>query len=480
MLFNSLDFLVFFVLFYFAYWFIFKRALKWQNYFLLMASYIFYAFWSIKFLGILVLSTLLDYFYGFGVASAKKRKSKLFLILSVINNLGILVVFKYYDFFAVQFQSLLGKIGIHSNVYLLKIVIPIGISFYTFHGMSYVFDIYRKKIQPVRNFSEYAAFVSFFPLLVAGPIERADHLLPQIQRERKFNYMQSVEGCRLVLWGMFKKIVVADTLAGFVDPAFANYHNTNGMILLLAAIGFSFQIYADFSGYSDIAIGISKLLGFELISNFKFPYFSRNIAEFWKRWHISLSSWFRDYLYIPLGGSKNGRLITYRNILIIFIVSAFWHGADWKFITWGFIHACAFLPLVFLKRNHIYKTTVIAQDSFFPGAKEFVGMFITFMLVTLAWIFFRSASLTDSVKFIKILIIDVIHLNKPDFNITSNNVLLFVNVFVLVGFEWKCRKNERVLKFSDNRYIRHLVYVFLLFSIFSNYNKIQEFIYFQF
>ena len=318
-------------------------------------------------MGLLILSTAVDYAYGFKVASPNRKSAKLFLWLSIINNLGILGVFKYYNFFAVQFQYGFELLGLHTNLILLNIVLPIGISFYTFHGMSYVFDIYRGQQKPVKSFVEYAVFVSFFPLLVAGPIERANHLLPQVQKPRFFSYNQAVEGCRLILWGMFKKVVIADSLADIVDAIFQNHRDYNGITLIVGAIAFSFQIYGDFSGYSDIALGTAKLFGFELLSNFKFPYFSRDIAEFWRRWHISLSSWFRDYLYIPLGGSREGKYRAIRNTFIVFLLSGFWHGASWNFIAWGFIHACGFLPLLLLNSNRKHVNNVVAQDRKLPN-----------------------------------------------------------------------------------------------------------------
>ena len=367
MLFNSFEFFLFLPLVFGLYWFVFKHKLRAQNLLILLASYFFYGWWSWAFTGLLLLSTLLDYAYGFGVAAANRRKAKIFLWLSIINNLGILGVFKYYNFFAVQFQQGFELLGIHSNPTLLNIALPIGISFYTFHGMSYVFDIYRAQQKPVRNFVDYAVFVSFFPLLVAGPIERASHLLPQVQKVRTFRYAQALDGLRLILWGLFKKVVIADGIAQLIDPVFTHYTDYNSATLILAAIGFSFQIYGDFSGYSDIALGTAKLFGFELLSNFRFPYFARDIAEFWRRWHISLSSWFKDYLYIPLGGSKNGQNKAIRNTFIIFLVSGFWHGASWNFILWGFLHACAFLPLLLTKRNRKYSQEIVANDARFPS-----------------------------------------------------------------------------------------------------------------
>lgn len=344
-------------------------------------------------MGLLMLSTALDYFYGFWVASPDRRKAKLFLWLSVINNLGILAVFKYYNFFAEQFQKGFELLGIHTNPIMLQVALPIGISFYTFHGMSYVFDIYRGYQKPVKNFVDYAVFVSFFPLLVAGPIERANHLLPQVQKERYFNYNQALDGLRLMVWGMFKKVVVADNLALAVDDIYSNISDTSSINLVLGAFYFSFQIYCDFSGYSDIARGTAKLFGFELLLNFNNPYLSKSIPEFWKKWHISLSSWFRDYLYIPLGGSKNGRTKTIRNVFIIFLVSGFWHGANWTFVIWGLIHALFFLPGFIRKYNNVEKASQALPI-------QYLSILSTFSIVTFAWIFFRAQNIQEAINYI--------------------------------------------------------------------------------
>ena len=431
-------------------------------------------------MGLLMLSTVLDYTYGFSVASPKRKKAKFFLWLSIINNLGILGIFKYYNFFAVQFQEGLELLGLHTNPVLLNIALPVGISFYTFHGMSYVFDIYRGQQKPVTNFVDYAVFVSFFPLLVAGPIERASHLLPQVQKVRKFNYTQAVEGCRLILWGMFKKVVIADSLAPIVDAIFNNYQHESGITLILGAIAFSFQIYGDFSGYSDIALGTAKLFGFELLSNFKFPYFSRDIAEFWRRWHISLSSWFKDYLYIPLGGSKEGKWKAIRNTFIIFLVSGFWHGASWNFIAWGFIHACGFLPLLLLKRNRRYTTDVVAEGKLLPSVRELIQMLGTFAFVTLAWVFFRISEISDAFSYI--------------FSVVSSNFLeyrtgvLFYKIlvplsqiFILIIMDWCNRHDERNPTILKNKGMLSLSFfvVLVLIHFFRGENN-ADFIYFQF
>ena len=427
-------------------------------------------------MGLLMLSTALDYAYGFWVASPNRKKAKLFLWLSIINNLGILGVFKYYNFFATQFQQGFELLGLHTNPVLLNVALPIGISFYTFHGMSYVFDIYREQQKPVKNFVDYAVFVSFFPLLVAGPIERASHLLPQVQSRRVFNYSQAVQGCRLILWGMFKKVVIADSLAGTVDQIFMNYQSLNSVTLIFGAIAFSFQIYGDFSGYSDIALGTAKLFGFELLSNFKFPYFSRDVAEFWRRWHISLSSWFRDYLYIPLGGSKHGKFKAIRNTFIIFLVSGFWHGASWNFIAWGFIHACGFLPLLLLNRNRKHISDVVAQDRKLPNIKELRQMATTFVFVTFAWIFFRNINFNDSLHFFKHIFLN--YSLNPIFDFRT----IFPGVIVvpLLLIEWRFRFSERSLFFPNSKIIRYISYLLLLATVLYLIGEEQNFIYFQF
>ena len=458
---------------------------------ILAASYFFYGWWSYKFLGLLVLSTLLDYTYGFWVASPNKTKAKVFLWLSIINNLGILGVFKYYNFFAVQFQLGFSALGIHIDPFLLNVALPFGISLYSFHGMSYVFDIYRGRQKPISDYIDYAVFVSFFPLLVAGPIERASHLLPQVQQRRRFDYTQAVEGCRLILWGMIKKVIIADSLAVITDEIFHNYTQYNGISLITGAICFSFQIYGDFSGYSDIALGTAKLFGFELLSNFRFPYFSRDIAEFWRRWHISLSSWFRDYLYIPLGGSKSGKAKAVRNTFIIFLVSGFWHGASWNYIAWGFIHACGFLPLLLLGRNRKHVSDVVAQDRLLPSFSELGQMLSTFVFVTLAWIFFRADKMSTAIDYLKHIVVSILHQPSQFLHLPMGK-LAFLYIIPLVVVDWWFRKDERRLRdFSiSNTFFRRslklVVYIFLVHLCFNKIitskldEKTQSFIYFQF
>jgi len=424
-------------------------------------------------MGLLMLSTALDFAYGFWVASPNKQKAKLFLWLSIINNLGILGVFKYYNFFATQFQEGFGLLGLHIDPLLLNVALPVGISFYTFHGMSYVFDIYRGQQKPVKSFVDYAVFVSFFPLLVAGPIERAGHLLPQVQKTRTFNYTQALEGCRLILWGLFKKVLIADTIAQVVDPIFAHYTDYNSPTLLLAAVGFAFQIYGDFSGYSDIALGTAKLFGFELLSNFRFPYFSRDIAEFWRRWHISLSSWFKDYLYIPLGGSRAGTPKAVRNTFIIFLVSGFWHGASWNFIVWGFIHACAFLPLLLLKRNR-KNTDTVAQNATLPSLKELWQMITTFGIVTFAWIFFRADNLDSALGYLQGILSNWNNLGQ----VTGKSLLVLGAS--LLAIDWFLRHNERQLRVPNWQPFRFAIYFGMALAIWLKLGSEQSFLYFQF
>ena len=432
-------------------------------------------------MGLLMLSTALDYAYGFWVASPNPKKAKLFLWLSIINNLGILAIFKYYNFFALQFQNGFELLGLHTNPILLNVALPIGISFYTFHGMSYVIDIYRGQQKPVSSFVDYAVFVSFFPLLVAGPIERANHLLPQVQKPRTFNYTQAVEGCRLIIWGLFKKVVIADSLAGIVNEIFQNYQNYDGITLIVGAISFSFQIYGDFSGYSDIAMGTAKLLGFELLSNFKFPYFSRDIAEFWRRWHISLSSWFRDYLYIPLGGSKVGKWKATRNTFIIFLLSGFWHGASWNFIAWGFIHACGFLPLLLLNKNRKHLNDTVAQNRKFPNLKELWQMSTTFAFVTFAWVFFRMTDIQNALGYLS----SIINKNfiQCGFGVWYYKIitpLLFAGALLIL--DWFNRREERevtVLKRKSNSIITVIMTAIIMLHLLRG-EQTTGFIYFQF
>ena len=470
MLFNSIEFLIFLPIVFTFYWFIFNKNLSIQNFIILLSSYIFYGWWDYRFLSLIFLSTIVDYIIGLNIPRQESEKlQKLLLYVSILFNVSVLGFFKYYNFFIDSWVSLFSSFGYEiKSIWTLNIILPVGISFYTFQTMSYTIDIYRKKLKPTKDFISFASFVSFFPQLVAGPIERATNLLPQILNKREFRYEQGVQGLRLILWGLFKKVVIADSLSPIVDDIFSNYQDFSGGTLWLGAVYFAFQIYCDFSGYSDIAIGTSKLFGFEIMSNFRFPYFSRNIGEFWRRWHISLSTWFRDYLYIPLGGSKEGKWKSIRNIFVIFIVSGFWHGANWTFIFWGLFHSALFLPSFFFKTNRKYLSSVIAENTLLPNGKEFFQVLITFILVTIGWVFFRSETISDSFNFLTQL--------NFDFNFTFVNKLPLVILFIFL--DWIFRKDERKIY---SKFSARLLLDFILFYLIVGFiNNNKPFIYFDF
>jgi len=473
MLFNSIEFLLFLPIVFVLYWFVFNKNIKHQNLLILVSSYFFYGWWDYRFLSLIILSTIVDYVIGLNISNqSSKNNQKILLWCSVLFNLGVLGFFKYYNFFIESWIDLFSSIGYEINsVWTLNIILPVGISFYTFQTMSYTIDIFKGKLNPTKDFVSFAAFVSFFPQLVAGPIERATNLLPQILNKREFKYEQGVQGLKLIFWGLFKKVVIADTLAPVVNDIFENYQDFGGVTLWLGAIYFAFQIYCDFSGYSDIAIGTSKLFGFEVMSNFKFPYFSRNIGEFWRRWHISLSTWFRDYLYIPLGGSKKGKRISLINIFIIFLVSGFWHGANWTFIVWGLFHSILFIPSFIFKANRKYVSSIIAENSLMPTPKEFIQVGITFILVTIGWVFFRSETIGDSFNYI-------INMTQ-NFQIPKLNFAKYlVFIFVLLITDWYFRKDERLEKGKINIIFFGIVAVYLVSKIIMSANT--EFIYFEF
>jgi len=472
LLFNSIEFLVFLPIVFILYWFVFNKNLKIQNVLILLSSYVFYGWWDYRFLSLIFLSTIVDYIIGLNIPKQNsEKKQKLLLWSSVLFNLSVLGFFKYFNFFVESWIDLLNSIGYEiKSVWTLNIILPVGISFYTFQTMSYTIDIYKKKLEPTKDFISFASFVSFFPQLVAGPIERASNLLPQILRKREFQYEQGVQGLRLIVWGMFKKVVIADSLAPLVNDIFGNFQNFDGGTLWLGAIYFSFQIYCDFSGYSDIAIGTSKLFGFELMSNFKFPYFSRNIGEFWRRWHISLSTWFRDYLYIPLGGSKEGKWKSIRNVFIIFLVSGFWHGANWTFIFWGGFHAILFLPSFISNTNRKYTSSIIAENTLLPSIKEFLQVIITLILVTLGWVFFRSESIELSFEYLMKMILE--------FGLPwkyRSGLMYVVCIFIM---DYLVRRNERLnIKYFKFDWVLFSILILLILEKFGSYN---EFIYFQF
>ena len=486
MLFNSIHFALFLPVVFLLYWFVTNRNLKIQNIVLLVASYFFYACWDWKFLFLLIFSTLLDYYTGIKMTEAKNKKiKKSWFWLSIIVNLGFLGIFKYYNFFAASFAASIAHLGIEINPWTLKVILPVGISFYTFHGLSYVIDIYKNRINAERNYIDYAVFVSFFPLLVAGPIERATHLLPQIKNKRTFDYKNAVAGLKQILWGLFKKVVIADQCATMANMIFNYSTDYAGSSLFLGSLFFTFQIYGDFSGYSDIAIGTAKLFGIDLLKNFAFPYFSRDIAEFWRRWHISLSSWFRDYLYIPLGGSKGGTWMKIRNTFIIFLVSGFWHGANWTFIAWGFLNALYIMPSIIFNTNRNYIETV-AKNKRLPSFKESLLMLKTFGLTVFAWIFFRSESMGNALHFVSQMFAGIGNIDNYIETYSLMHHLGYVFWIAFLFFfitEWLGRTQSFAienLSYIFPRWITWGVYYLIIALLLYFGNSHQSFIYFQF
>ena len=474
MLFNSIDYLLFLPTVFILYWFLLKKSFKAQNFLILIASYIFYGLWDWRFLTLILFSTIVDYFVGQYIYHAINTKiRKVYLGISIFFNLGLLGFFKYFNFFIESWIDLLSLMEYQNNYnWTLKIILPVGISFYTFQTMSYSLDIYFKKLKPTDDFISFAAFVGFFPQLVAGPIERASNLLPQILKPRIFYYQKGLEGLRLILWGLFKKTVIADSLAWRVDYSFNNYNNLDGGSLLLGLVYFSLQIYCDFSGYSDIAIGSAKLLGIELISNFKFPYFSKSISSFWKNWHISLSSWFKDYVYIPLGGSKDNKIKTIRNIYATFILSGFWHGANWTFIFWGLTHATLYMPSIIIGKQIKFTKQNVKGYEIRKKIKNLIQIFFTFLLITITWVFFRADSLTTSIEYL--------YLTISKLSIPSDNRggIFIISIFII--FEWLIKNDERNPLSFKNIYLRHSIYYIIIVMIYLKIGTGQEFIYFQF
>jgi alginate O-acetyltransferase complex protein AlgI len=477
MLFNSFEFLIFLPLAFLIYWFGFSSKAG-RNLFLLLISYIFYGWWDWRFLSLIAFSSAVDFFSGIKIyENINPERKKLFLFLSLATNLGLLGVLKYFNFFSVSLSEAMLSAGIELNAFTLDVVLPVGISFYTFQTMSYSLDVYKGKLKPSTDPVEFFCYVSFFPQLVAGPIERAVNLLPQFQVNRNFNYHQSVKGLRLIIWGLFKKVVLADNAAIYVNKIFLNYSGVSGAELVIGAVLFAFQIYGDFSGYSDMARGISKLFGFELMTNFRTPYFSRDIAEFWRRWHISLSTWFRDYLYIPLGGSQKSKLSAVRNTFIIFLVSGFWHGANWTFIVWGALNALFFLPLLLSGKNRKH-TNNVGENKIFPPLKDILNIFFTFCLTCFAWIFFRAENITHAFSYINgIFTNPFFHFN----GVLKYSLLPVVLIWIII--EWFSRKSDFsfMMESFNSAFSRKMMYFFLMVCIglYGAFNK-TEFIYFQF
>lgn len=475
MLFNSLEFAIFLPIAFLLYWFLFNRNLKLQNLFIVAASYLFYGWWDWRFLFLIALTSFCSWGSGLLIHHHKKKQNfasaKLFSAANIILNLGILAVFKYYNFFVTSFANVF--LDGQTDGLLLKIILPVGISFYTFQALSYTIDVYKEKIEPTHDVIQFFAFVSFFPQLVAGPIERATNLLPQFAQKRNFTYEQGVDGLRQILWGLFKKIAVADTCAVYVNDIFNNPQQHSGITLVVAAILFAFQIYGDFSGYSDIAIGTAKLFGINLMRNFRNPYFSRDIAEFWRRWHISLTTWFRDYVYIPLGGSRCSKAKVIRNTFVIFLLSGFWHGANWTFIVWGAYHALLFLPLIIMGKNRKYVNEV-AEDRMLPTIKETLQMGFTFVLAVVGWIIFRADTLSQAIHYMAGMFQPGSLYDQGLCQIAFYTILMFV-------MEWVTRKRQHGLDTTLKSHIlKGLIYIALIVMMFLAYTYSESFIYFQF
>ena len=481
MIFNSIQYAVFLPIVFLLYWFVFNRNVKLQNFFIIIVSYIFYGWWDWRFLVLIAFTSFCSWLSGIliDVFRGEGKKSKYISAANIILNLLILGVFKYYDFFVQSFADLFldGK----ADGLLLNIILPVGISFYTFQALSYSIDVYRQRIEPTKDIIEFFAFVCFFPQLVAGPIERATNLLPQFQKPRKFDYKQAADGMRQILWGLFKKMVVADRCAVFVDDVFSSYQTQTGSSLLLGAVLFAFQIYGDFSGYSDIAIGTSKLFGIKLKRNFKVPYFSRDIAEFWRNWHISLTSWFRDYLYIPLGGSRCSKDTIIRNTFVVFLVSGLWHGANWTFIAWGAYHAILFLPLILFRKNRRY-LDVVAPDRRLPNVKEICQIVITFILVVFGWILFRAESIPQAWDYTcGMWQLDTL---KACYRFFFQKDIISISLWIclMILVEWINRRREHGFQLPESTpwYLRYALYCTLCVVIVLFTGDNQSFIYFQF
>ena len=475
MLFNSIDFAIFLPIVFVLYWLVLKNQLRLQNVLLLLASYIFYGWWDWRFLSLILFSTIVDFCIGLYLKKSSNIITRNYLLwTSVLVNIGLLMFFKYFNFFIDNFVSAFTFFGSEIQSNTLNIILPVGISFYTFQTLSYTIDVYKGRLEPTDNFIQFATFVSFFPQLVAGPIERAKNLLPQFNVKRHFDPNFAMSGVYLIIWGLFKKVVVADNCAFFVNQIFNGSADFSSMELFLGAVLFGFQIYGDFSGYSDIAIGVARLFGFSLMLNFSFPYFSRSIAEFWRRWHISLSTWFRDYVYIPLGGSRSSKYVNVRNVFIVFLVSGFWHGANWTFIIWGAIHALLFLPLLLANKNRTYVNETKMSLTQLPK------IVLTFVLVTLAWVFFRADTANDAFLYIT----DIFSFKGFTIQLfyeTSKSLLfsgiIGISILVMLFLELSAaQKNKREVILSPTK----AIVITILITFMGVFKNPSDFIYFQF
>ena len=480
MLFNSFEFLVFLPIVFMLYWFVF-RGRRWQNLLVVTASYVFYGWWDWRFLLLIALTSVCVYGSGLLLEhyEGRRRRQQIVCAVNIVFNLGILGVFKYYNFFVENLDALFGMMGYHLDWVTMIVILPVGISFYTFQALSYTIDVYQKRLPATHDIIEFLAYISFFPQLVAGPIERATNLLPQFQRMRQFDYAKAVDGMRQMLWGFLKKLVIADNCATVVNEYWNHYQDLPGVSLFLMGVLFTFQIYCDFSGYSDIAIGCARLFGFNLMRNFNFPYFSRSIPEFWRRWHISLTTWFRDYIYFPLGGSRCDKWKIIRNVYIVWGISGLWHGANWTFICWGLFHATLLAIYNIFGINTKYKQ-VVAYGKYLPNIRETLQIALTFFLTVIGWIIFRAESMTQAVDFLTAMV------SNRFFDASDLHGVTYIYFGIaLLAVEWLQRDKQHALQFSDakpfnHRLVRWGIYYIILLLIAKYAGSSQTFIYFQF
>ena len=480
MLFNSFEFIVFLPIVFLLYWFVF-RGRRWQNLLVVVASYIFYGWWDVRFLLLIALTSLFSFWSGLLIEhyEGRRRWQQVVSAANIVLNLGILGVFKYYNFFVENLDALFGALGWHLDWVTMQIILPVGISFYTFQALSYSIDVYQKKLPATHDALEFFAYISFFPQLVAGPIERATNLLPQFQGQRHFDYAKAVDGCRQMLWGFAKKLLIADNCATVVNGYWDQYAELPGLSLFLLGVLFTFQIYCDFSGYSDIAIGCSRLFGFNLMRNFNFPYFSRSIPEFWRRWHISLTTWFRDYIYFPLGGSRCDKWKIIRNVFIVWGISGLWHGANWTFVCWGLFHATLLAIYNLFGINTKYKY-VVAYGRYLPNMKEALQMALTFFLAVIGWIIFRAESISQAWEFLSSMVTNRFY----DASMLYGTEYLYSGLLLLF-IEWLQRDKQHALQLPTKglfKYalMRYGLYLAIVLLIFKFSGEVQTFIYFQF
>ena len=488
MLFNSFEFLVFLPVVFLLYWFVF-RSRRWQNLLVVIASYVFYGWWDWRFLLLIAFTSLCSFGSGLLIEryEGRRRWQQAVSAANIVLNLSILGIFKYYNFFVENLTTLLGAAGWHLDWVTMDIILPVGISFYTFQALSYTIDVYQRKLSATHDPVEFFAYISFFPQLVAGPIERATNLLPQFQRNRQFDYAKAVDGCRQMLWGFLKKLVIADNCAVVVNEYWNQYAELPGLSLFLLGVLFTFQIYCDFSGYSDIAIGCARLFGFSLMRNFNYPYFSRSIPEFWRRWHISLTTWFRDYIYFPLGGSRCDKWKIIRNVYIVWAVSGLWHGANWTFVCWGLYHATLLAVYNLFNINTKYQH-VVAYGRYLPNIKETLQIAFTFFLAVIGWIIFRAETMTQAVEFLTRMFADFLSGGLPAVGSNSGvgvMMLQIIPALLMLLVEW-INKNQQFgfQKIIPYSFIRNLVYILMIGAIYYAYmvniEEKNEFIYFQF